>query len=108
MPVPLGTTFFRSACVRTYHEALGESESAALAPPAARLLRAGSMQPVKVMRSATFGGSGWGVPGVGFPVLVPGSGGRCAPHRIVDSPSHATATPPPACIIMAILPVTQA
>src|SRR5258708_1559637 len=93
MPVPFGTAFFRSAFVSTYDEALGESGSAALAPPAARSLSAGSMQPVKAMRSATLGGSGWGVPGVGFPVLVPGGGGCCAPNGIVDRPSHATATP---------------
>src|SRR5262245_3138309 len=70
VPVPGGTRVTRVVLVRTNVEVLGAFSSCAVTDPRASGA-AHRTHPVRVIRSAALGGSGCGVPGVGFPVMRP-------------------------------------
>ena len=96
VPVPGGTRFSRFAPVRRYRVSLGVFASKVAAAPSARSHASGEGDAV-----GGFGGSGWGVPGVGFPRSSgggacggPGGGGCCAPKtRWHTSSGPRTAAP---------------
>jgi len=70
VPVPGGTRITRAAFVRTNVEVLSVFSSCAVTDPRPSGM-ADRTHPVSVIRSARLGGSGCGVPGVGFPVRRP-------------------------------------
>ena len=84
VPVPGGTRITLSAWVRTNVELVSVFNSCA-ATDARPSGAADRRQPVRVIRSARLGGSGCGVPGVGFPVRRPVP---CADTPAVTGPLH--------------------